>query len=50
MDAGLDYVSCSPYSIPIALLAAAQAELDKEGREALSVPVSRMRKELEGDL
>jgi pyruvate,orthophosphate dikinase len=29
MDAGLDYVSCSPYSVPIALLAVAQAELDK---------------------
>ncbi|MCL2479223.1 MAG: PEP-utilizing enzyme [Treponema sp.] len=30
MDAGLDYVSCSPYSVPIALLAVAQAELGKE--------------------
>ncbi|MDR0472540.1 MAG: pyruvate, phosphate dikinase [Treponema sp.] len=29
MEAGLNYVSCSPYSVPIALLAAAQAELDK---------------------
>ncbi|MDR0600685.1 MAG: pyruvate, phosphate dikinase [Treponema sp.] len=29
VDAGLDYVSCSPYSVPIALLAAAQAELDR---------------------
>jgi pyruvate,orthophosphate dikinase len=29
MDAGLDYVSCSPYSVPIALLAVAQAELDR---------------------
>jgi len=28
MEAGLDYVSCSPYSVPIALLAVAQAELD----------------------
>jgi len=27
MEAGLDYVSCSPYSIPIALLAVAQVEL-----------------------
>ncbi|MDR1444407.1 MAG: pyruvate, phosphate dikinase [Treponema sp.] len=27
MDAGLDYVSCSPYSVPIALLAAAQEEI-----------------------
>jgi pyruvate,orthophosphate dikinase len=28
MEAGLDYVSCSPYSVPIALLAVVQAELD----------------------
>ena len=29
---GLDYVSCSPYRVPIARLAAAQAALDaKEG-------------------
>jgi pyruvate,orthophosphate dikinase len=27
MDAGLDYVSCSPYSVPIALLAAAREEI-----------------------
>jgi pyruvate,orthophosphate dikinase len=27
MDAGLDYISCSPYSAPIALLAVAQAEI-----------------------
>jgi len=27
MDAGLNYVSCSPYSVPIALLAVAQAEI-----------------------
>ncbi|MDR2134848.1 MAG: pyruvate, phosphate dikinase, partial [Treponema sp.] len=31
MEAGLDYVSCSPYSVPIALLAVAQAEIEKEG-------------------
>jgi pyruvate,orthophosphate dikinase len=31
MDAGLDYVSCSPYSVPIALLAVAQAELERSG-------------------
>jgi pyruvate,orthophosphate dikinase len=30
MDAGLDYVSCAPYSTPIALLAAAQARLEKD--------------------
>jgi len=29
MDAGLNYVSCSPYSVPIALLAIAQAEIAK---------------------
>jgi pyruvate,orthophosphate dikinase len=29
MEAGLDYVSCSPYSVPIALLAVAQAEIEK---------------------
>ena len=29
MDCGLDYVSCSPYSVPIALLAVAQAEIEK---------------------
>jgi pyruvate,orthophosphate dikinase len=29
MDTGLDYVSCSPYSVPIALLAVAQAELER---------------------
>ena len=28
--AGLDYVSCSPYRVPIARLAAAQAELKKK--------------------
>ena len=27
--AGLDYVSCSPYRVPIARLAAAQAEIKK---------------------
>jgi len=29
IDAGLNYVSCSPYSVPIALLAVAQAEIEK---------------------
>jgi pyruvate, orthophosphate dikinase len=28
-DAGLDYVSCSPFRVPIARLAAAQAALGK---------------------
>ena len=32
-DLGLDYVSCSPYRVPIAKLAAAQAALrKKDGR------------------
>jgi len=35
MDAGLNYVSCSPYSVPIALLAIAQAEISKS--EAVEV-------------
>lgn len=30
MDAGLNYVSCSSYSVPIALLAVAQAEIEKQ--------------------
>ena len=29
MDVGLNYVSCSPYSVPIALLAIAQAEIER---------------------
>jgi len=29
-EIGLDYVSCSPYRVPIARLAAAQAALSKE--------------------
>ena len=28
--AGLDYVSCSPYRVPVARLAAAQAQLKKQ--------------------
>jgi pyruvate,orthophosphate dikinase len=30
-EAGLDYVSCSPYRVPIARLAAAQAVIGKAG-------------------
>ena len=30
-DAGLDYVSCSPYRVPIARLAAAQAAVARRG-------------------
>ena len=33
-DAGLDYVSCSPYRVPIARLAAAQAALKKSQAKA----------------
>jgi pyruvate,orthophosphate dikinase len=33
-EVGLDYVSCSPYRVPIARLAAAQAELDGDGASA----------------
>ena len=29
-DAGLNYVSCSPYRVPVARLAAAQSELTKK--------------------
>jgi pyruvate,orthophosphate dikinase len=31
-DVGLDYVSCSPYRVPLARLAAAHAALDADGR------------------
>ena len=43
MEAGLHYVSCSSYSVPIALLAIAQAELEKaenEGRKLTPKKVS----------
>jgi pyruvate,orthophosphate dikinase len=33
-EAGLDYVSCSPYRVPIARLAAAQASLKKQATRA----------------
>ena len=33
-EVGLDYVSCSPYRVPIARLAAAQAALAGERRDA----------------
>jgi pyruvate,orthophosphate dikinase len=32
-EIGLDYVSCSPYRVPIARLAAAQAELSESSGE-----------------
>jgi pyruvate,orthophosphate dikinase len=34
---GLDYVSCSPYRVPLARLAAAQAALEESGVEAVQV-------------
>ena len=33
---GLDYVSCSPYRVPLARLAAAQASLKESGIEAVA--------------
>jgi pyruvate,orthophosphate dikinase len=36
-DLGLDYVSCSPYRVPLARLAAAQAALAERGVEAAAV-------------
>jgi pyruvate,orthophosphate dikinase len=36
--AGLDYVSCSPYRVPIARLAAARASLDRKAEEASKPP------------
>ncbi len=37
---GLDYVSCSPYRVPIARLAAAQASIREEQAKALKDPVA----------
>ena len=37
MDAGLDYVSCSSYSVPIALLSIAQAELENAEKAAIKL-------------
>ncbi len=36
-ELGLDYVSCSPYRVPVARLAAAQAALAERGVEAVAV-------------
>ena len=33
-EIGLNYVSCSPYRVPVARLAAAQAALEAEGKAA----------------
>jgi pyruvate,orthophosphate dikinase len=35
-ELGLDYVSCSPYRVPLARLAAAQAALTEAGVEAVA--------------
>jgi pyruvate,orthophosphate dikinase len=35
-SAGVDYVSCSPFRVPIARLAAAQAVLADRGADAIS--------------
>ena len=40
-DLGLDYVSCSPYRIPVARLAAAQAVLHQRGVEELRARARR---------
>jgi pyruvate,orthophosphate dikinase len=40
-EIGLDYVSCSPYRVPIAKLAAAQAALDGVGAKAKSAKAKR---------
>ena len=36
-DLGLDYVSCSPYRVPVARLAAAQAALAETGAGSYTV-------------
>ena len=33
-EVGLDYVSCSPYRVPVARLAAAQAKIGRAGTDA----------------
>merc|ERR1712232_1374040 len=44
--AGLDYVSCSPFRVPVAILAAAQAEIEEQraglSAKANPAPPSRM--------
>ena len=39
-DAGLDYVSCSPYRVPVARLAAAQAVLASAPQSAEQSPTT----------
>ena len=43
-DLGLDYVSCSPYRVPVARLAAAQAVLHERGVEELKSRARRNRR------
>jgi pyruvate,orthophosphate dikinase len=40
--AGLDYVSCSPFRVPVARLAAAQAALVETGGAARAVLAERL--------
>ena len=40
-EAGLDYVSCSPFRVPVARLAAAQAVLANQSAEAEKAPRSK---------
>ena len=47
-DIGLDYVSCSPYRVPLARLAAAQAALADAGVVAVAVGGSRRRSRARG--
>ena len=38
-EIGLDYVSCSPFRVPVARLAAAQASLNPTSEETISAQV-----------
>jgi pyruvate,orthophosphate dikinase len=40
-DAGLDYVSCSPFRVPVARLAAAQAVLAAQAAASKAPPKAR---------
>ncbi len=42
-DAGLDYVSCSPYRVPIARLAAAQAAISNPRKKAAKKKAAKRR-------
>ena len=39
-ELGLNYVSCSPYRVPVARLAAAQAAMETKERDKERVPLS----------